>query len=125
PDASLVDRNYFVYAAQNILEEMKSRVHGSTMRHIVKDDFQSLRIPIPPLPIQKHIAGLLDRGRRLQLIRERANRLTDKIIRSVFLKMFGNPSDVGTNVPRARLSDLVQNLDRNRVPLNAEARSKR
>lgn len=90
PDESIVEKRYFVYAVQTILEEMKSRVHGSTMRHIVKHDFQTLKIPVPSLSEQRLIADVLDRAKELQNLRENANQLTNKIIQSVFLKMFGD-----------------------------------
>lgn len=125
PNESLVDRRYYVYAVQTILNEMKSRVHGATMRHIVKGDFQSLRIPVPPLATQRRIADVLDRGERLQRFRQQANQLTGKIIQSVFLKMFGDPNNIQLDFQKEPLDDLVDNLDSRRVPLNEEQRSKR
>jgi len=48
-----VDKQYFYYAMLNVLDEMISQVHGSTMQHITKDPFESTLIPLPPLPEQK------------------------------------------------------------------------
>src|SRR2546427_6472898 len=70
PNESLIDRRYFLYAVQTILEEMKGRVHGSTMRHIVKGDFQSLRIPVPSLATQEGIALTLAKAKRLSRLRK-------------------------------------------------------
>jgi len=109
-DESLVDKKYFIYAVQTILEEMKSRVHGSTMKHIVKSDFLSLRIPIPPLRVQRGIADILDRGRRLQCIRKEANQLTNKVFHSVFLKMFGDLSTNPHGWQMGRLEDICYRI---------------
>ena len=107
PNQQLIDRAYFVYAVRTILDQMKSRVHGSTMRHIVKGDFQSLKIPVPPLPLQRRIANVLERARRLQRIRAQANQLTSKIIQSVFLKIFGDPVTNTFKFPTAALGELA------------------
>ncbi len=113
PNESIVDRRYFVYAIQTILEEMKSRVHGSTMRHIVKSDFQSLKIPIPPLTVQRRIADVLDRGKQLQRLREETNQLTSKLTQSVFLKMFGDPINNTKRYDLTKLPDVAK-LERGR-----------
>lgn len=107
PNESLLDRRYYVHAVQTILDEMKSRVHGATMRHIVKGDFQSLKIPVPPLATQRRIAEVLGRGERLQRFRQEANHLTNKIIQSVFLKMFGDPVQLKGKYRTKKLKDLA------------------
>jgi type I restriction enzyme S subunit len=109
-DESLIDKRYFVYVVQNILEEMKSRVHGSTMKHIVKKDFLSLRIPTPPLHVQRGIADILDIGKRLQSIRGEATQLTDKVLHSVFLKMFGDLFTNSHGWEMRRLEDVCDRI---------------
>jgi type I restriction enzyme S subunit len=106
PKESIIDRRYLVYAVQTILQQMKSRVHGSTMKHIVKGDFLTLKIPVPPLYIQKKIADVLDRAKQLQQIRDQANALAEKTVQSTFLKMFGDPiiNRVGWKI------DIIDNL---------------
>jgi type I restriction enzyme S subunit len=107
PNESVVDRRYFVYAVRTILDEMKSRVHGSTMRHIVKGDFQSLIILAPPIDVQRRIAQVLDRAERLLLLRERANELTNKIAKALFLQMFGDPTANPFGFPKKTLGSLA------------------
>ncbi|MEG1947855.1 MAG: restriction endonuclease subunit S, partial [Lachnospiraceae bacterium] len=55
-DKEMVNKEYFVFAVQHKLEEMASRTHGATMKHIVKKDFDSTLIPFPTVERQKKIA---------------------------------------------------------------------
>lgn len=85
-----IDDKYFFYAASNALLEMSGRVHGSTMQHITKDEFDSLRILIPSLPEQQRIAATLERADHLRRTRRFARQMSDTFLQSVFLKMFGD-----------------------------------
>jgi len=87
----IIDKLYLYYIIQTKIEEMKTRVHGSTMTHIIKKDFDSIEIPIPPLPVQKRIVAILERAERLKEKRQKTNEETGKIIQSLFYEMFGDP----------------------------------
>lgn len=86
-----VDKTYFFYAAQSVLDEMKAEVHGATMQHITKDRFEALKIPLPPIEEQQRIAGILARADRLWQLRRYALQLSEGYLQSVFLQMFGDP----------------------------------
>ena len=51
-DKLSVDKYFFMYAVQQKLDEMGSKAHGSTMRHIVKKDFDNTRIAFPDVEKQ-------------------------------------------------------------------------
>ena len=55
------------------------------------DDVRSLRLPLPPLPEQKRIAAILDKADEIRRKRQEAIRLTEELLRSAFLDMFGDP----------------------------------
>jgi len=86
-----VDKTFFYYAATHVLDEMISKVHGSTMQHITKDPFESTLIPLPPLPEQQRIAAILQKADRLRQLRRYARQLRDTYLQSLFLEMFGDP----------------------------------
>lgn len=54
-------------------------------------DLLNLRIPLPPLPIQKQIAEILEKADQAKQKRKEANKLTDEFLQSVFIEMFGDP----------------------------------
>ena len=89
PNEKMIDREYFYYAAQNVLEEMKKHIHGATMQHITRDPFLALEIPLPPLPEQKRIAAQLAQADRLRQLRRNASQLGESYLQSAFLAMFG------------------------------------
>jgi len=91
-DESIVDRKYFYYFAKTIVNEMKSKSHGSTMKHITKGDFENIEIPIPDIEMQKQIVKILE---KIDLLNEKKNIVTNnlaKIRDSIFYKTFGDPA---------------------------------
>jgi len=86
-----LDKNYFKLAISSVLHDMERFTHGSTMKHIVKKDFENIEIPLPPLPKQKAIAQKLDLARKLIELRKESITKLEVLARSVFVEMFGDP----------------------------------
>ena len=86
-----VDRTFFYYLIKTKIVEMMTNVHGSTMKHITKDRFDNIKVKLPPLPIQKQIAEILEKADQAKQKRKEANKLTDEFLQSVFIEMFGDP----------------------------------
>ena len=59
--------------------------------HLYPKDVARLRIPLPPLPEQKRIAGILDAADALRAKRREALAQLDTLLQSTFLDMFGDP----------------------------------
>lgn len=53
--------------------------------------FEQLSIPVPPLPEQHRIADMLDKADAIRRKRKEAMALTEELLRSAFLEMFGDP----------------------------------
>jgi len=58
---------------------------------ITFEDLARVRIPLPPLPIQKQIAEILEKADEAKQKRKEANKLTDEFLQSVFIEIFGDP----------------------------------
>ena len=86
-----IDKNYFVYAVRRKLDEMTSKTHGATMKHIVKKDFDATQIPYPSLEEQAEIASNLDRVSRIIEVRKAELEKLDELIKARFVEMFGDP----------------------------------
>ena len=83
-----VDKNYFVYAVRYKLNEMASKAHGATMKHIVKKDFDAIQIPFPSLQEQVEISLILDKvAYVIEARREELSKL-DELIKARFVEMF-------------------------------------
>ena len=83
-----IDKNYFVYAVRYKLDEMTSKTHGATMKHIVKKDFDATQIPYPSLKEQAEIASNLDRVSRIIEARKAELEKLDELIKARFVEMF-------------------------------------
>lgn len=90
-DTNKVFKNYFVYALKETINELNKLAHGSTMRHIIKSDFENHQIPLPSYENQIKIANVLERIENL--IKERQNTidLLDELVKATFYQMFGDP----------------------------------
>lgn len=65
-------------------------------KRVSADFLKAYEIPLPPLEEQKRIAAILDKADSVRRKRQQAIDLADDFLRSVFLDMFGDPSDYKT-----------------------------
>ncbi len=81
------------YLRSKPFQTRKNRVsHGATQKAVNNSDLQKLPVPVPPLDIQKKTVAIMQRADILRRKRSETNQLAEPIIRSAFLKMFGEPS---------------------------------
>lgn len=86
-----INKKYFEYVVSSRINEMKSKVHGITMQHITKKDFDVISIPIPPLSEQERIASELDLLSSIIEKKKAQLKELDNLAQSIFYDMFGNP----------------------------------
>ena len=70
---------------------IRNVINGANINNIRTRDIDNLKIPLPPLPIQKKIAAILDAA---DDYRQKTKALLDKydeLTQSIFLDMFGDP----------------------------------
>ncbi len=75
--------------------------------HLYPKDVARLEIPLPPLEEQRRIAAILDKADAIRRKREQAIALTDDLLRSTFLDMFGDPVTNPKGWDMGKISDLV------------------
>lgn len=90
-DKEEIDKSFFVYLIEHILDDLKSRVHGATMKHITKGNFDNTLVPLPPLPIQAKIATILDKADALRRKDQELLKKYDELAQAIFIDMFGDP----------------------------------
>ncbi len=79
-------------------------------------------VVLPPLPEQRRIARILDKADALGVKRRIALAQIDKLTRSVFLDMFGNPATNPKGWPVRRIGEVAECLDRLRQPVTESDR---
>lgn len=103
-DKEKINKNFFKFMVQKLLERTQKYLHGSTMKHITKKYFDNLLIPFPPLEIQEKIAGTLLLAESLVNKRKAQIESLDQLTQSVFLEMFG--SIQGEKLPLSELCEI-------------------
>lgn len=86
-----IDKIYLKYAVISKLNMMAGLVHGATMKHIVKKDFDNTCIPYPPINEQKDIVSELDKINELISLKKEQLKDYDNLAQSIFFDMFGDP----------------------------------
>jgi type I restriction enzyme S subunit len=56
-----------------------------------KSDLEQIQVPLPDKSIQQRIAAILDKADAIRRKRQETIALTDELLRSTFLEMFGDP----------------------------------
>lgn len=85
-----LDAVYGFFALKYFTPQLEALGRGATFTEVNKETFENFRIPLPPLEEQKRIASLLARADRLRQLRRAARQLSDSLLQSVFLEMFGD-----------------------------------
>ncbi len=81
----------WVLQSSQTQKQLYSRSTGSTVLGIKQSELRKVKIPLPPLNEQKRIAAILDKADAIRRKRKQAIALTEDLLRSAFLEMFGDP----------------------------------
>jgi type I restriction enzyme S subunit len=90
-DESKISYAYLKYWFQTIKEQLLNRAVGGTLQNISLGIVKELQIPLPPLPIQKRIAEILDAADALKRKDQELLKKYDELAQAIFIDMFGDP----------------------------------
>ncbi len=108
-----IDPDYLFFALKTALSELTAKTHGSTMKHVVRSDFESTHVAVPPLDEQRRIVDLLSRAEGIVKLRRDAEKKAAELIPALFLDLFGDPATNPKGWPTS-LFGAVGVLDRGR-----------
>lgn len=93
PDESIADKKYLNYYlnSPNIQQQVHKYIAGTTRARISRKNLEKIRIPLPPLPVQKKIVAILNRADRTRRLHQEVEGHIDEFLKSVFIEMFGDP----------------------------------
>jgi type I restriction enzyme S subunit len=106
PDAKRADTRYVWYALRQKLPELLARRVGGAQPNISQETIRSTRVYLPALPVQRRIADILDKADAIRRKRKQAIALTEELLRSTFLEMFGDPVTNPKGWPLETIDDL-------------------
>jgi type I restriction enzyme S subunit len=86
-----------------VLSSTEESSHGT--KRLPGQVFENLPVPVPPLAEQRRIADILDKADAIRRKRNEAIALTEELLRSTFLDMFGDPVTNPKGWPMTTLGD--------------------
>jgi len=81
---------------------------STTIKTIRAPDLKAIPIPLPPLEEQRRIAAILDKADAVRRKRQEAIALTEELLRSAFLEMFGDPGKNPHQWTTACIGDIAE-----------------
>ena len=109
PRKGVLDSRYLFHwvCTENFVQEMVRLSTGATYPAVTSDQVLSSELPLPPLAEQRRIAAILDKADALRRKRQEAIALTEQLLRSTFLEMFGDPVTNPKRWPTRPLGELI------------------
>ncbi len=102
-----VDPRYLWHWLGSAAAALNRSARGSTFTQVDKASIGRLRIPLPQGNEQRRIAAVLDKADAIRHKRRQAMQLTDDLLRSTFLDMFGDPVSNPRPWPVATIAELA------------------
>lgn len=109
----------FLRAKETVIMGLTDNASHGTKR-LPTELIEAIQVPIPPLPEQRRIAAILDKADAIRRKREEGIRLTEELLRSTFLEMFGDPETNSKGWRRIRFSALLKTGMRNGISPSSE-----
>lgn len=90
PNTDLIDVNFIYYFLPLKLMDIWESTPFVTVKHLSVKQINNIEIPLPPLPVQKKIAAILEKADTLRNQCEQMEQELNQLAQSVFLDMFGD-----------------------------------
>src|SRR5690606_35152080 len=86
-----LDNKYLFYVLSTKLKKIEDKASFVTVKHLSVKDINSIRIALPPLPVQQRIADILDKADTLRRKDKELLKKYDELAQAIFIDMFGDP----------------------------------
>ncbi len=106
--------------SNSIRKQIYVNDNGSSQPNLSATNVKKFKIPLPPLPIQKKIAAILDEADKIRQLNKKLIAKYDELTQSLFLEMFGdirsnNMNWVLTPLGEVSTSRLGKMLDKKKI----------
>ena len=108
-----IDKTYFLHCMKYLIKKMEKNIHGSTMKHITRPEFEKINFPIYEIDIQRKISKNLI---FIAKIIENNKKLLDELVelcKSLFTTMFGDIKTNDKNWEIRKIEDCILNNVKN------------
>lgn len=110
------DNKFLFYLLRYLKPEIENKGTGSTFKAISKSILSDLTVPLPPLETQKKVVTILEKAEETKKLRAQADELTQKLLQSVFLEMFGDSVENTKNWDKKALKEFGEIITGNTPP---------
>lgn len=86
-----VDHRWFYWQINNIILEIEKMGKWALVNNVSVTDLKEIQIPLPPLPIQKRIAEIMDAADALRRKDKELLHKYEELAQAIFIDMFGDP----------------------------------
>jgi type I restriction enzyme S subunit len=90
-DSSRTCVKYVYYFLSGNIHVLEEGFKGAGLKHISKSYINSIKIPLPPFPVQKRIVEILDTADTLRRKDQELLKKYDELAQAIFIDMFGDP----------------------------------
>lgn len=90
--------------------KMQKQTHG--IKNLDFSEYKQIKVPLPNLSEQNRIVEILEKADNLCKKRQEADELSDKTMRSIFLKMFGDPNNNFKNIDMEKIGEVTEHCQR-------------
>ena len=113
PDSKKICDRYLYYWVRSpyFVQDMVRRSTGASYPAVTDSIVKAYNIPLPSLEEQKRIAAILDKAETIRRKRKEAIALTEELLRSTFLDMFGDPVTNPKGWKVMAMSDVVSQIE--------------
>jgi len=114
-----LNKKYVYYYLPKALKVIEEKTAFVTVKHLSSKTLNELKIPLPPLEIQRQIADVLDRASALIEKRKAQIEKLDLLVKSQFIEMFGDPVTNPKGWEKQKLGECLHSIE-NGVSPNCE-----
>ncbi|MZP28708.1 hypothetical protein GTO91_03110 [Heliobacterium undosum] len=106
----IIDRHFLYYILKFVMDDIKDKVHGATMKHITKGQFEDVKIPLPPILEQRRIVNILNEQiatiEKAQAAAEEQMEAASCLL-DAYLEFYFNPDNNGEVWPIRKFGEIT------------------
>ncbi|WP_444995402.1 restriction endonuclease subunit S [Aliikangiella sp. IMCC44359] len=110
PKDERVNKDYLYYCLSSdfMYQQLAAKAAGAVVKNINTGIVKDTKIPLPPLPIQKQIAAVLEKADKLRQQCQQMEQELNQLAQSVFLDMFGEPVSNPKYINEVEFSEVYE-----------------
>lgn len=113
---NIIDSKFLAYVLMFNLKNIEKLAGSTTFKEVTKTAIRKYEILLPPPKEQQQIVKILDQADELRRKRVEADHKAERILPSLFIKMFGDPTTNPKNFNKEKLGELIKVKSGNFLP---------